>query len=239
MLRKRWPVCASVCLSVCHCFCYFFLLIMQHSFSLFSFFLLPAACVYLFLQMVLCVFCLFCACAFAAAAMGITPIFDPTHKEVPTMKLDISDKRTFLTTYACAVLSLLPSCPACLSAFLYLSLSLSTPHDDDAAASWPFFLLRLHFVFYCLCSRCCCFVLLCSSLCMRVYSFVRSVRPPPKGAVVQCHIQRSRNSLAEKLYPLYELYLEDGNSFLMAAKKKCVPACLPCYTFFCLRFSLI
>lgn len=44
--------------------------------------------------------------------MGITPIFDPTRKEVPTMKLDISDKRTFLTTYVC-----LPACLLFLSCF--------------------------------------------------------------------------------------------------------------------------
>jgi len=45
------------------------------------------------------------------------------------------------------------------------------------------------------------------------------MRPGPQGAMVQCYIQRRKNGLA-RLFPTYEIYLKDGDQFLLAARKR-------------------
>eukprot|EP01112_Ceratiomyxa_fruticulosa_P014026 TRINITY_DN3990_c0_g1_i1.p1 TRINITY_DN3990_c0_g1~~TRINITY_DN3990_c0_g1_i1.p1 ORF type:complete len:471 (+),score=78.94 TRINITY_DN3990_c0_g1_i1:412-1824(+) len=42
------------------------------------------------------------------------------------------------------------------------------------------------------------------------------IRPPPKGGMVQCRIVREKGVL----YPQYSLYLEENNTFLLAARKR-------------------
>ena len=37
--------------------------------------------------------------------------------------------------------------------------------------------------------------------------------------MVQCYIQRRKNGLA-RLFPTYEIYLKDGDQFLLAARKR-------------------
>ena len=48
------------------------------------------------------------------------------------------------------------------------------------------------------------------------------MRPGPQGAMVQCYIQRRKTGLA-RLYPTYEVYLKDGEQFLLAARGPCHP----------------
>ena len=45
------------------------------------------------------------------------------------------------------------------------------------------------------------------------------LRPGPQGAMVQCYIQRRKTGLA-RLYPTYEVYLKDGEQFLLAARRR-------------------
>eukprot|EP01113_Clastostelium_recurvatum_P041545 TRINITY_DN6617_c0_g1_i1.p1 TRINITY_DN6617_c0_g1~~TRINITY_DN6617_c0_g1_i1.p1 ORF type:complete len:449 (-),score=86.48 TRINITY_DN6617_c0_g1_i1:30-1376(-) len=45
------------------------------------------------------------------------------------------------------------------------------------------------------------------------------IRPPPKGGMVQCRIVREKSGL-DRLYPHYSLFLEESNTFLMAARKR-------------------
>lgn len=44
-------------------------------------------------------------------------------------------------------------------------------------------------------------------------------RPGPQGAMVQCYIKRCKSGLS-RLFPTYEIYLKDGDQFLMAARKR-------------------
>ncbi len=44
-------------------------------------------------------------------------------------------------------------------------------------------------------------------------------RPGPEGAMVQCYIQRRKSGMA-RLFPTYEIYLKDGDQFLLAARKR-------------------
>lgn len=43
--------------------------------------------------------------------------------------------------------------------------------------------------------------------------------PGPVGAMVQCYIQRRKTGMA-RLFPTYEIYLKEGDKFLMAARKR-------------------
>mmetsp|Transcript_47102 Transcript_47102/g.124187 ORF Transcript_47102/g.124187 Transcript_47102/m.124187 type:complete len:446 (+) Transcript_47102:36-1373(+) len=45
------------------------------------------------------------------------------------------------------------------------------------------------------------------------------MRPGPQGAMVQCYIQRRKTGLA-RLFPTYEIFLKDGDQFLLAARKR-------------------
>jgi len=45
------------------------------------------------------------------------------------------------------------------------------------------------------------------------------MRPGPPGAMVQCYIQRRKSGLA-RLYPTYEVYLKDGEMFLLSARRR-------------------
>jgi len=45
------------------------------------------------------------------------------------------------------------------------------------------------------------------------------MRPGPQGAMVQCYIQRRKSGLA-RLYPTYEVYLKDGEQFLLSARRR-------------------
>merc|ERR1719230_137379 len=45
------------------------------------------------------------------------------------------------------------------------------------------------------------------------------LRPGPQGAMVQCYIQRRKSGLS-RLYPTYEVYLKDGEQFLLAARRR-------------------
>merc|ERR1719482_2012483 len=45
------------------------------------------------------------------------------------------------------------------------------------------------------------------------------MRPGPAGAMVQCYIQRRKTGLG-RLFPTYEIYLKDGDRFLLAARKR-------------------
>jgi len=45
------------------------------------------------------------------------------------------------------------------------------------------------------------------------------MRPGPEGAMVQCYIQRRKTGLG-RLFPTYEIYLKDGDQFLLAARKR-------------------
>jgi len=45
------------------------------------------------------------------------------------------------------------------------------------------------------------------------------MRPPPKGGMVQCRVHREASGM-DRLYPHYNLILEEGNSFLLAARKR-------------------
>jgi len=45
------------------------------------------------------------------------------------------------------------------------------------------------------------------------------LRPGPQGAMVQCYIQRRKTGLA-RLFPTYEIFLKDGDQFLLAARKR-------------------
>lgn len=44
--------------------------------------------------------------------------------------------------------------------------------------------------------------------------------PVPKGGTVQCFIKRNKSGLKGKMYPIYELYLENPRKLLLAAKKR-------------------
>lgn len=45
--------------------------------------------------------------------------------------------------------------------------------------------------------------------------------PTPRSAgVVQCYIERDKSGFGKKMYPLYQLYLRDGDRFLLAGKKR-------------------
>mmetsp|Transcript_25362 Transcript_25362/g.76920 ORF Transcript_25362/g.76920 Transcript_25362/m.76920 type:complete len:500 (-) Transcript_25362:591-2090(-) len=43
--------------------------------------------------------------------------------------------------------------------------------------------------------------------------------PGPQGAMVQCYIQRRKTGMT-RLFPTYEIYLKEGDKFLMAARKR-------------------
>merc|ERR1719446_177 len=45
------------------------------------------------------------------------------------------------------------------------------------------------------------------------------MRSGPQGAMVQCYIQRRKTGLG-RLFPTYEIYLKDGDQFLLAARKR-------------------
>jgi len=45
------------------------------------------------------------------------------------------------------------------------------------------------------------------------------MRPGPQGAMVQCYIQRRKTGLG-RIFPTYEIYLKDGDQFLLAARKR-------------------
>lgn len=45
------------------------------------------------------------------------------------------------------------------------------------------------------------------------------LRPGPQGAMVQCYIQRRQTGMA-RLYPTYEVYLKDGEQFLLSARRR-------------------
>merc|ERR1719191_843409 len=45
------------------------------------------------------------------------------------------------------------------------------------------------------------------------------MRPGPQGAMVQCYIQRRKTGLG-RLFPTYEIYLKEGDQFLLAARKR-------------------
>lgn len=45
------------------------------------------------------------------------------------------------------------------------------------------------------------------------------MRPGPPGAMVQCYIQRKKTGMA-RLFPTYEIYLKEGDKFLLAARKR-------------------
>jgi len=45
------------------------------------------------------------------------------------------------------------------------------------------------------------------------------MRPGPVGAMVQCYIQRKKSGMA-RLFPTYEIYLKEGDKFLLAARKR-------------------
>jgi tubby-related protein 1 len=45
------------------------------------------------------------------------------------------------------------------------------------------------------------------------------MRPGPQGAMVQCYIQRRKTGMA-RIYPTYEIYLKEGDQFLLAARKR-------------------
>jgi len=45
------------------------------------------------------------------------------------------------------------------------------------------------------------------------------MRPGPQGAMVQCYIQRKKTGMA-RLFPTYEIYLKEGDKFLLAARKR-------------------
>jgi len=45
--------------------------------------------------------------------------------------------------------------------------------------------------------------------------------PTPRSAgMVQCYIERDKSGLTGRMYPTYSLYLNDGNRFLLAARKR-------------------
>ena len=44
-------------------------------------------------------------------------------------------------------------------------------------------------------------------------------QPIPKGLKMNCYIIRNKKGLRNKMFPLYELYLEDEDYFLLAGKK--------------------
>jgi len=47
------------------------------------------------------------------------------------------------------------------------------------------------------------------------------LRPAPPGQMmIQCYIQRRRRGFLGRLYPTYELYLKDGEQFLLAARRR-------------------
>jgi len=76
------------------------------------------------------------------AAAGIAPVFDPVKRVEKTVKMDLSDMRTFLTTAV------------------------------------------------------------------------------PKGVTLQCYIVRNKKGIKNKMYPTYELYMEEEERFLLASKKR-------------------
>lgn len=45
------------------------------------------------------------------------------------------------------------------------------------------------------------------------------MRPGPQGAMVQCYIQRRKTGIA-RIFPTYEIYLKDGDQFLLASRKR-------------------
>jgi len=45
------------------------------------------------------------------------------------------------------------------------------------------------------------------------------MRPGPVGAIVQCYIKRKKTGMA-RLFPTYEIYLREGDKFLLAARKR-------------------
>jgi hypothetical protein len=45
--------------------------------------------------------------------------------------------------------------------------------------------------------------------------------PTPKSVgIVQCYIERDKAGLGKKMYPVYQLYLKEGDRFLLAGKKR-------------------
>jgi tubby-related protein 1 len=44
--------------------------------------------------------------------------------------------------------------------------------------------------------------------------------PVPKGYTLQCYIVRNKKGLKNKMYPTYELYMEEEDRFLLASKKR-------------------
>lgn len=46
-------------------------------------------------------------------------------------------------------------------------------------------------------------------------------QPTPKAVgIVQCYIERDKAGLGKKMYPVYQLYLKEGDRFLLAGKKR-------------------
>ena len=44
--------------------------------------------------------------------------------------------------------------------------------------------------------------------------------PLPFGTTMKCYITRNKSGIRGKFYPTYELYMEEGAAFLLAAKKR-------------------
>lgn len=44
--------------------------------------------------------------------------------------------------------------------------------------------------------------------------------PLPRGMVVQCYIVRNKKGIKNKMFPSYELYLEEDSKFLLASRKR-------------------
>ena len=43
---------------------------------------------------------------------------------------------------------------------------------------------------------------------------------PPKNHLVQCYILRNKKGIANRLYPVYDVYLQENGQFMMSGKKK-------------------
>lgn len=46
------------------------------------------------------------------------------------------------------------------------------------------------------------------------------VTPVPHESELQCYVVRQKGGIKNMLYPKYELYMSDGDKFLLAAKKR-------------------
>lgn len=52
-----------------------------------------------------------------------------------------------------------------------------------------------------------------------IMAFITTPAPRAVG-VVQCYIERDKAGLGKKVYPVYQLYLKEGDRFLLAGKKR-------------------